>query len=705
MALLPSNRVRQGSAARGFTLIEILITLVVLVIGIYAMLRVFPRGFTAIEVGEQRTIASQLAEAELARWKLHPEALPDAVVATDYEGNLIGGTIRNNADTLTRLLVYGEAAAVMPGTTNYRPLILPMGSVGVGNLDFYAKALIYSPLDLTPSQFDAAQAVMLEGQPRRPSTIHPNWEPNSLYLPRTVLGERVDIRRLGSTGQGILFYLLSHAPLDVLKLEGEDNPATPGDDRIPVYVQVYDAQPWSYLPAGELLERQFTLDPATGVLRFGPSASPPPEARLFKVDYTHPTTFERVLGFPVIAGAGSAQGAPALPLGVDPDTIQVHEQLQQVGNLALLRVTDDTARRNIYYVDAESAISGRIMFPQVLQVDPRPTDISLVKIDYRVYDWAILGFDVEVPDSGIVRLPIGRIKGPSFANPPRQPRPQEVARGVKRYHNWDGTVVPRGALDPSTWAYVVAVDRQSGQILTDHEGAGWPINPWDRQTRFLVNYNTGLLDFNYASWEVYQYNPALETGNRMGRTYRIFCRGENDWAVQLMITPRVYGRSEDGLPGGQPVGGEGAGPVLLTYGWSGAPNRNPRQVYFPLSERGQAVAIDYYYDPEPMNGTEADLVYVEGEVHSIGEPNVTDLGQWVAPLSQPLAHAPQRWGPRSVRGIGVRARSVWVTPGRAATVQDLVYALSQPTPVRATPSLSETWRQQVVDTYLTRAPI
>jgi hypothetical protein len=153
------------------------------------------------------------------------------------------------------------------------------------------------------------------------------------------------------------------------------------------------------------------------------------------------------------------------------------------------------------------------------------------------------------------------------------------------------------------------------------------------------------------------------------------------------------------------VGGEGAGPVLLTYGWSGAPNRNPRQVYFPLSERGQAVAIDYYYDPEPMNGTEADLVYVEGEVHSIGEPNVTDLGQWVAPLSQPLAHAPQRWGPRSVRGIGVRARSVWVTPGRAATVQDLVYALSQPTPVRATPSLSETWRQQVVDTYLTRAPI
>jgi prepilin-type N-terminal cleavage/methylation domain-containing protein len=171
MALVPSNRIRQASSVRGFTLIEILITLVVLVIGIYAMLRVFPRGFSAIEIGEQRTIASQLAEAELARWKLHPEALPDAVVATDYDGALIPATIRladaakDPDGTTVRLLVYGEAAAVMPGTTNYRPLILPLGNVGVENLDFYAKALIYNPLDVTPSQFDAAQAAMLEGHP------------------------------------------------------------------------------------------------------------------------------------------------------------------------------------------------------------------------------------------------------------------------------------------------------------------------------------------------------------------------------------------------------------------------------------------------------------------------------------------------------------------------------------------------------------
>ena len=126
-----------------------------------------------------------------------------------------------------------------------------------------------------------------------------------------------------------------------------------------------------------------------------------------------------------------------------------------------------------------------------------------------------------------------------------------------------------------------------------------------------------------------------------------------------------------------------------------------REVVPVLSEAGQAVAIDYYC----RSSETGNMVLVEGEVHTIGKPNVTDLGQWVCPLSEPLKHTPNDWGPWAVRGIGVRARAAWVSPGRTTTIQDLVYALSQPTPTRATPSVRETWRQQVVDTYLTGAPI
>jgi prepilin-type N-terminal cleavage/methylation domain-containing protein len=691
--------------ARGFTLIELLLTLVVLLIGIYGMLRIFPRGFMAIEVGQQRTIAAGLAEAEIARWKLHPESLPDAVIATDLEGNLIQATIVNNEDSLSSVLVHGGTTAFMPGSMTYESLQLPFGEVGIDNLDFYAKALIYSPLDLTPSQFDAAQAVMPPGASARPNTAHPNWQPNSLYLPRTVIGERIDIRRLGRTILGVPFYLLSHAPLAPLRLE--DNPLTPEEDRsLEVYVDIYDAQAWMYVPygAGELNQREFTLDPATGALFFGPTDFPPAEPRRFKVDYTDPVTFQRLLGLTVIVGPGATQGAPPLPLGVAPDTIMVHERLQQVDNPNLLRITDPgdpATRRNIFYVNPETTISGRIEFPLMLQIDPRPTDISLVKVDYRVYDWSILAFDVEVPPGGIVRLPVGRIKGPSFTNPPRQPRPQEVARGIKREYDWSGDPQPVDPRNPVSWAHIVAVDRQSGEILTDHEGAEWPANAYERRSRFLVNYRDGLLDFNYDHWDVYQFNPEIDTPDRSGRTYRIFCRAEDDWAVQLMVTARRYGRSGTGIPGGQPAGGEGGGSdVLLTYAWN--PEVDARQVYFPLSEYGQAVAIDYYYlDPNTGN-----LTFVEGEVHAIGEADVTDLGQWVCRLARPLEHEPYySFGPVGVRGIGVRARTTWVGPGRATTLQDLVSALTQSPPGRAVPSLGETWHQVIVDTYLTRAPI
>lgn len=677
----------------GFTLIELLVTLVVLLIGIYGMLRIFPRGYTAIEVSQQRTTAAQLAEAELARWKLHPESLPEAVVATDYDGNLIQATISGNADSFRQVLVYGEMAALVE-PASYSTLVLPSGNVGVENLDFYAKALIYNPLDLTPSQFDAAQAAMPSGGSVRPNTVHRNWQPNSLYLPRTVIGERIDIRRLGRTVLGVPFYLLSHAPLGPLRLEDEGARE--------VYVDVYDAQAWRYVPveSGVLSGREFTLDPAAATLAFGPSDSPPTDVRRFKVDYTRSDTLERVLGLTVTVGGGATVGAPALPLGVDPDTIVVHERLQQVSDADLLLVTDASARRNIFYVNPETTISGRIEFPLILQIDPLPTDTTVVKIDYRVYDWSILGFDVEVPSDGIVRLPVGRIKGPTFINPPRQPRPQEVARGIRRYFDWNGSVTERSLLDPGTWAYVVAVDRHSGEILTDHDGETWPANPYERRSRFLVNYRDGLLDFNYEGWEVYQANAEIDTFNRSGRTYRIFCRAESDWAVQLMVTARRYGRSASGVPGGQPVGAEGGGSdVLLTYAWR--PDKDTRQVYFPLSERGQAVAIDYYY-MDPISG---DLSFMEGEVHTVGEPDVTDLGEWVCRLSTGLAEEPYQWGPVGVRGIGVRARATWVSPGRATTLQDLVWALSQSPPARAVPSLGETWHQVIIDTYLTRAPI
>ncbi len=725
-------------AARAFTLIELLIALVVLLIGVYGMLRVFPPGYTAIEAGQQQTTASQLADAELGRWKLDPDALPDAIIATDYDGKVIPATVTNDSGSLRQLLVYGDAARYSP---------LPLGTAQIADLDRIARPFVYNPADLTPSQFDGAQK-MLGSDGKRAGQPHPNWQPNSLYLPRTILGERMDLRTLPQTGFGVPFYLLSHAPVDVLRYEPQSAVPTVGVTQTlsQVYFDIYDARPWHYAPKSadpfQLLEREFTLKTETGQLYFGPGTKTPMMARFFKVDYADPLSRQRVTGVTVKVLSGSiGPGDPTLPLGVDANSIQVYERMnaltaEQYNGYRQSALALKDWPRNGYYVDGESTVSGRILFAPGLQTDPRDTDITVAKADYRVADWQILVFDVEVPPFALedwlmrksvaqltaaekalldqlasvsVQLPVGSLKSAGYMNPPRQPVPQEVGRGVRRIYDANGNDVR----DLSTWvtdkrsyAYVVAVDRQSGEILSDNELAetgGWPTNPFMRRVRFNVDYKEGLLYFNYSPARVYGYNPDIDTPNRGGRTYRIFCRAQNDWGVQLSLAARQYARSFNGLPGGPPTG---ANPTQLTYGWRLDAWAERQQIYFPLSEAGQSVAIDYYWD----NPTTGRPEFVEGEVHAIGAPAAVNFNlgteahiEWVCPLAYPLlTHAANDWGPIAVRGLSVRARSTWVTTGRSVTLQELVAGLAG-APRKA--PLQEAWHQVFVSTYLTRGPI
>ena len=737
MPFPPDNLRRPRRRGDGFTLIEILIALAVLMLGVYGMLRVFPPGFRAIEASQQRTIAAQLAEAEITRWKLDPDSLPDAIVPTDYSGKVVKAAITNNQDNLSSMLVWGDAASLRPGWGIYGRLALTDDHF-VG-LDQLSRPFIYSPYDLTPSQFDA---LLGETAPET-STVHRGWQPNSLYLPRTVIGERIDIRSLGQTGPGVPFYLLSHAPLDTLRYEGAA--------RRPVYLDIYDARPWRYRPYQQgivLALREFTVDLTTSGqvgLYFGPTDSPPAIHREFKVDYTLTIQGvpQRILGATVWVNAGSAgPGVLALPAqgSVAPETFQVYERMILLPDDRYQAYVDSVNLglpnlalwpRTAYHLRGpETAVSGIIEFAPALQQDPLPTDITMAKVDYRVFDWQILVFDVEVPPGGVVELPVRNLKSAGYKNPPRQPTPQHVAAGVRALFNWDGLQVdPYGnlidtddkrrawALDPRSYAYVIAVDRQSGDLLTDNELAetgGWPANPWMRRRRLNVDYKEGLLFFNYDPAKVYQFTGDVDVPDRSGRTYRIFCRTENDWAVQLSLAARQYLRSATGVPGDLPVGlPPTAVTTVLTYGWDPRlePN-NRRQLYFPLNDSGQAVSVDYYYDDGNSN-----LAFVQGEAHTIGRPRILELPdgsqRWVCPLSQLLAYEPFDWGPISVRGLSLRARTTWVTTGRSQTLQDLVYDVctnedfdySTGGIPHSRSGLRESWHQVIVSAYLTRAPI
>jgi general secretion pathway protein I len=85
MGRTPSSTIISDSragAARGFTLIEVLVALVVIAIGLLAVLSVAARGSHISAQLEQRNFANWIAQNEMARLRLNPQ-WPDIGAAND----------------------------------------------------------------------------------------------------------------------------------------------------------------------------------------------------------------------------------------------------------------------------------------------------------------------------------------------------------------------------------------------------------------------------------------------------------------------------------------------------------------------------------------------------------------------------------------------------------------------------------------------
>jgi len=61
---------------RGTTLIEILVTLVIIAIGIFSVVQLFSGGFVVLKRGENTTFAARLAEKEFERLRSRSDCLP-----------------------------------------------------------------------------------------------------------------------------------------------------------------------------------------------------------------------------------------------------------------------------------------------------------------------------------------------------------------------------------------------------------------------------------------------------------------------------------------------------------------------------------------------------------------------------------------------------------------------------------------------------
>jgi len=587
---------------RGFTLIEVLVAIVLLMVGIYAILKIFPRGFETLERARAGTIAGRLAERELERWRLTASSLPDDIIATDAQGNPL------DAKELTD-------AGFLPDD------ITPRVTGDFGN-----------------------------------SKTSPYYEPDSVFLPRTIHGERVTIP-VGEQGQ-VPFYVLAFAPIEPLE------PNKLNAEWIRVYSTPYRrAYTLAQLAATPPPPRAFYyyLDEATGKFRFRTAGY----ERKVKLEYSyisggeaHDVLFDSITvqandnDYPrVPSGITSAYAAPSIAqfdriISGSEAVYDAFEETKDIGDLA-----PDKPQGKYFLGDPDNKGEPGI-FVGPIRFHPLDSGRQ-VRVDYRVKDWSIIHEDFETGAGSPVQLSLANIKGPDFKNPPRESNAEPLGQGAGK-----GRYVVLAVLDSGDPLTALYYGLHPGETLTNET--------------FEVDYLHGRVTIP----------AAVGSSTR----FRVYYRADGDWCVQVMKPAALYRRATANEQ-----------PGFRKYGWDGSSN----QLYFYPQDVGQMVSVDY----QTTNGER-----ITGELHQIAPPGANGqcpiwTKQGAGPSDFGLLNTPRANSYLLVRGVSLRARVLYTTRGYSRPKVAAQQISTWPWPTQLVPAieaLPEAWHKLDFDTELTR---
>lgn len=157
--ILPRNPMRRRTARRnsGGSLVEVLIVLVVILIGVFAVIQIFPIGFTSLKKSEARLRADRLARTATESLTVDSSSLPEAITFSFYNGAGIRETV--TSEDPDNLGTYQGTAAnklYFSDLNKYRyisnePIRVPLATAaggagfgnGVGSIHFLSFGPIY----------------------------------------------------------------------------------------------------------------------------------------------------------------------------------------------------------------------------------------------------------------------------------------------------------------------------------------------------------------------------------------------------------------------------------------------------------------------------------------------------------------------------------------------------------------------------------
>lgn len=694
----------------GTSLVELLVVIVVFLIGILAIVQIFPGGIHILAATKNETVANQLAHTEMDRVRSFENSLPEQVVPIFYTidgtGALVGQladrnvddfgpqgntiSLNNNATAPTAQLPFNEGVSGWSGSTS-----APLGGV----VPTWDLSNTNSPGRMGPvfslSGPNNIQRIVGEGKPV-PAPLHQG----ALYGALMTLNFGPAVWRANADVTGTTFQLYGN---DMDKLQGPPSGTIVNSSGttepsvqngyfvLPGYgINSYQyyldetvvGDPYLYVPADPMSAHNYRISfvanitTASGVVQRTYLVLPALKVPPISIPSYTPTSGGAYYAYELKTFISTY-----VPLGpgeslqsIDFSSLRLERMFDQVavnGSFNFNRNADGTPQNPYQYMvldvdpstnDVKRDTIGTILinplaYGYVEQTVSGQAVLLQARADYDVFDWRILKEDFKVPDS--------------------VPYQYQLALGNLKHHYGyepDGTLflgmgfeVPNE--DGTPWDFekrdVVVQDLATGGIITK-AGAGG----------FAVNYSIGMLVFNPAQ-EQLQPTPAPTTPCLFetlpltnvpvpvpvqGMTVRVYYMANGEWATQLLKSDSSYQLLTNTSPASSPLPGQVFITAPLTpSGSSTTVTNSDPTISFPTVDVGATVTIDQiWYDasnstiPELMSGQSFIVKAADHGHPSSAYITLTDIDPYAT--GEDFSN---NYSVRGVKGLSLSVRVLW----------------------------------------------
>jgi type II secretory pathway pseudopilin PulG len=550
-AVLTAKRRQNGTS-----LVEILVVIVIFLIGILAVVQVFPRGFRILLTSRNNSVATALGRAEVERLKERPDLLPDQVLAVQYVGGtpVVNPTIDplafdprgDTIDASGRLSSGGVTSATdwkLASGPNVARRIIGEGQRvpaprKVGSDWGGLMVLEHGPID-----------------PKGPMVIYGNDLSRSVGAPRESTqssppsGFAVGVPLPGGGQNDVSGVTLVTTPIATAPFEffAADPSTTEAAILLPAssYKRTYRVRMSAYVGASGSYSR---IDYVSLSVAVPPLAPNGPSLVRIRLD-------------DLLAATPGALPPGSNLLSTDVDTIQVAPQYLPPATTGW---SGDPFQVKVLGKDL-----GVLIFSPYARegVVSRPGGVSeplLARVDYDVLDWRILREEFRVvSDDTTFPLALQSIKVGTQAGPDGLP---------------NGTISSLETPVRNATDNVVVVDLTTGSLVDESND------------RVIVDKSRGFVTLKDADTSTpgIQVNLILPTGGTQfadvyNRTFRVLYRARNEWAVQLIKPTSNYAYTAT-LPPADKFYGQ----YFVGDGSSGLKWR----IYFPRADINRKVTID-----------------------------------------------------------------------------------------------------------------